>query len=137
VLNPVGNDIPGTAALDPTTIRLCGDAEVAPDCTMMKATTLDGTYVVDPKTGKVTFTPRDGFTGQASIPYIIKDAMGMVAASHLIITVEDTAETPVIEPVVNKTELPKTGGTRPDILLLLGILAMVGAGGLRILSRKT
>jgi LPXTG-motif cell wall-anchored protein len=137
VLNPVGNDIPGTAALDPTTIRLCGDAEVAPDCTMMKATTLDGTYVVDPKTGKVTFTPRAGFTGEATIPYIIKDAMGMVAASHLIITVEDTAETPVIEPVVNKTELPKTGGTRPDILLLLGILAMVGAGGLRILSRKT
>jgi CshA-type fibril repeat protein len=129
ILNPVGNDIPGAAALDPTTIRLCGEKEVAPECTLMEATTLDGTYVVDPKTGEVTFTPRDGFTGKATIPYVIKDAMGMVAASHLIITVEDTEVVPVV--AKEKVGLAKTGGTRPDLLLLLGILAMVGAGGLR------
>jgi hypothetical protein len=137
VLNPVVNDKPGSAALDPTTIRLCGDDEIAPECTMMEATTLDGTYVVDPTTGQVTFTPRDGFTGKATIPYVIKDGMEMVAASHLIITVEDTVEVAV--PVVKKTKvgLAKTGGTRPDLLLLLGILAMVGAGGLRVLGRKS
>jgi LPXTG-motif cell wall-anchored protein len=134
VLNPVGNDIPGTEALDPTTIRLCGEKEVAPECTMMKATTLDGTYVVDAKTGEVTFTPRDGFTGKATIPYVIKDARGMVAASHLIITVEDAEIVPAV--AKKKVELAKTGGTRPDLLLLLGILAMVGAGGLRVASRK-
>jgi CshA-type fibril repeat protein len=50
VLNPVSNDKPGTAALDPTTIRLCGTGEISPACTKMSVTTLDGLYVVDPTT---------------------------------------------------------------------------------------
>jgi LPXTG-motif cell wall-anchored protein len=58
----------------------------------------------------------------------------MMANANLIITVEDTAVVPVVKKT--KVGLAKTGGTRPDLLLLLGILAMVGAGGLRILSRK-
>jgi CshA-type fibril repeat protein len=134
ILDPVKNDKPGTTALDPTTIRLCGSGEISPACTQMSVTTLDGLYVVDPTTGQVTFTPRDGFTGQATIPYVIKDGMEMVAASHLIITVEDTA----IVPVVKKTKvgLAKTGGTRPDLLLLLGLVAIAGAGGLRVMSRR-
>jgi LPXTG-motif cell wall-anchored protein len=135
VLNPVSNDKPGSAALDPTTIRLCGDGEISPACTQMSVTTLDGLYVVEPTTGQVTFTPRAGFTGQATIPYIIKDSLGMMANANLIITVEDTAV--VVVPVVEKKPiLAKTGGTRPDLLLLLGILALVGAGGLRFASRK-
>ena len=144
VLNPVENDIPGATALDPKTVRLCGADEISPECTQMSVTTLDGTYVVDPETGKVTFTPRDGFTGKATIPYVIKDSLGMVAASHLIITVEDTAvvvpviapQTPVVTPVVHKKQLPKTGGTRPDLLVLLGLAAIAGAGGLRVASRR-
>jgi LPXTG-motif cell wall-anchored protein len=101
----------------------------------MSVTTLDGLYVVEPTTGQVTFTPRAGFTGQATIPYIIKDSLGMMANANLIITVEDTAV--VVVPVVEKKPiLAKTGGTRPDLLLLLGILALVGAGGLRFASRK-
>ena len=134
VLNPVANDKPGTAALDPTTIRLCGAGEISPACTQMSVTTLDGLYVVEPTTGQVTFTPRDGFTGQATIPYVIKDGLGMIANANLIITVEDTA----IVPVAKKTKvgLAKTGGARPDLLLLLGLVAIAGAGGLRVLSRK-
>jgi LPXTG-motif cell wall-anchored protein len=86
--------------------------------------------------GQVTFTPRAGFTGKATIPYIIKDSLGMMANANLIITVEDTAV--VVVPVVEKKPiLAKTGGTRPDLLLLLGILALVGAGGLRFASRKS
>lgn len=134
VLNPVSNDKPGTAALDPTTIRLCGVGEISPSCSQMSVTTLDGLYVVDPTTGQVTFTPRDGFTGQATIPYIIMDGLGMMANANLIITVEDTAVVPVAKKT--KVGLAKTGGHRPDLLLLLGILAMVGAGGLRVASRK-
>jgi CshA-type fibril repeat protein len=134
VLNPVSNDKPGTAALDPTTIRLCGTGEISPACTQMSVTTLDGLYVVDPTTGQVTFTPRDGFTGQATIPYIIKDGLGMMALSNLIITVEDTAVVPVAKKT--KVGLAKTGGTRPDLLLLLGLVAIAAAGGLRVLGRK-
>jgi CshA-type fibril repeat protein len=135
VLNPVSNDKPGTAALDPTTIRLCGTGEISPACTQMSVTTLDGLYVVEPTTGQVTFTPRDGFTGQATIPYIIMDGLGMMALSNLIITVEDTAVVPVAKKT--KVGLAKTGGHRPDLLLLLGILAMVGAGGLRVMGRRS
>ena len=133
VLNPVANDRPGTAALDPTTIRLCDATEVSPSCTKMEVTTLDGLYVVDPTSGQVTFTPRAGFIGQATIPYIIHDGMGMLANANLIITVEDTA---VVPKPKKKTGLANTGGARPDVLLLLGILAMVAAGGLRVASRK-
>jgi LPXTG-motif cell wall-anchored protein len=101
----------------------------------MSVTTLDGTYVIVADTGEVMFTPREGFTGKATLPYVIFDTLGIVANSNLIITVEDAA----IVPVAKKTKvgLAKTGGTRPDLLLLLGILAMVGAGGLRILSRRS
>jgi CshA-type fibril repeat protein len=134
VLNPVSNDKPGSVALDPTTIRLCGAGEISPACTKMSVTTIDGLYVVSPGTGMVTFTPRDGFIGQATIPYIIKDGAGMLANANLIITVEDSA---VAKKPKKKTGLANTGGQRPDVLLLLGILAMVGAGGLRILSRRS
>lgn len=134
VLNPVSNDKPGTAALDPTTIRLCGAGEISPACTQMSVMTLDGLYVVEPTTGQVTFTPRDGFTGQATIPYIIKDGLGMMANANLIITVEDTAVVPVAKKT--KVGLAKTGGARPDLLLLLGLVAIASAGGLRVLSRK-
>ena len=134
ILDPVKNDKPGTAALDPTSIRLCGADEISPSCTQMSVTTLDGLYVVEPTTGQVTFTPRDGFTGKATIPYIIKDGLGMMANANLIITVEDTAVVPTPK---KKTGLAKTGGARPDLLLLLGLVALAGAGGLRFASRKT
>jgi CshA-type fibril repeat protein len=134
VLNPVSNDTPGTAALDPTSIRLCGTGEISPACTQMSVTTLDGLYVVEPTTGQVTFTPREGFTGQATIPYVIKDGLGMMANANLIITVEDTAVVPVAKKT--KVGLAKAGGTRPDLLLLLGLVAIAAAGGLRVLGRK-
>jgi CshA-type fibril repeat protein len=133
VLNPVSNDKPGAVALDPTSIRLCGTDEISPDCTQMSVTTLDGLYVVDSTTGEVTFTPRAGFTGKATIPYIIMDSLGMMANANLIITVEDTAVVPVVK---KKPALAKTGGHRPDLLLLLGLVALIGAGGLRVASRK-
>ena len=136
VIVPVGNDKPGSSPLNPKTIRLCGANEISPSCTQTSVTTLDGTYVVDTKTGHVTFTPRAGFTGKATIPYVISDMNGKKANSNLVITVNDSADTPVVKPVVDKTELPKTGGTRPDLLLLLGILALMGAGGLRFAGRR-
>jgi LPXTG-motif cell wall-anchored protein len=91
---------------------------------------------VNTQTGHVTFTPREGFIGQATIPYVIHDSLSKIANANLIITVEDTVEVAV--PVAKKTKvgLAKTGGTRPDLLLLLGLVAIAGAGGLRVLGRK-
>jgi CshA-type fibril repeat protein len=135
IVNPVLNDTPGYAALNPLTIKLCGQGELAPTCSQMQVTTIDGTYVVDPDTGKVMFTPRDGFTGKATLPYVITDMLGMVANSNIIITVEDAAK---VVPVVHKkkTGLAQTGGHRPDLLALFALLAFAAAGGLRMASRR-
>jgi CshA-type fibril repeat protein len=69
----------GRPTLIPTSVRLCPISTVAktelwaagqadPACTLMKVTTVDGTYTVDPKTGKVTFVHRKGFSGTVTQP---------------------------------------------------------------------
>jgi CshA-type fibril repeat protein len=76
VFSPWLNDTPGTAPesftgtikLVPTSIRLCGVDQTAPNCTLTKLTTADGKYSVDIKTGKVTFAPRSGFSGLVTQP---------------------------------------------------------------------
>ena len=133
VIVPVDNDTPGGSSLNPRSIKLCGLNEISPECSKLKVTTLDGTYVVNEKTGEVTFTPRKGFTGKATIPYVIWDMEGKKANSNIIITVKDAAKT---KPKTKKPGLADTGGHRPDLLLLLGLVAIAGAGGLRVASRK-
>lgn len=76
VFSPWLNDLPGTAPegftgtikLVPSSIRLCGFDQTAPNCTLTKLTTADGKYTVDIKTGKVTFVPRTGFSGLVTQP---------------------------------------------------------------------
>ena len=76
VFSPWLNDAPGTAPegftgtikLVPSSIRLCGLGQIAPNCTLTKLTTADGKYTVDTKTGKVTFVPRSGFSGLVTQP---------------------------------------------------------------------
>ena len=133
VIVPVDNDTPGGSSLNPRSIKLCGLNEISPECSKLKVTTLDGTYVVNEKTGEVTFSPRKGFTGKATIPYVIWDMQGQKANSNIIITVKDAAKT---KPKTKKPGLADTGGHRPDLLLLLGLVAIAGAGGLRAAGRK-
>jgi hypothetical protein len=132
-LDPVANDLPGDAQMDPTTILLCGLDEIAPGCTKLDVTTADGHYVVDDSTGLVTFTPRIGFTGRATVPYIIFDVRGLRANSNLYVTVADSSVPPKHH---KKHHLAKTGGQRPDLLFLFGLLALLISVGLRIASRK-
>jgi CshA-type fibril repeat protein len=133
VIVPVDNDTPGGSSLNPRSIKLCGLDEISPECSQLKVTTLDGTYVVNEKTGEVTFSPRKGFTGKATIPYVIWDMQGQKANSNIIITVKEAAKT---KPTTKKPGLADTGGHRPDLLLLLGLIAIAGAGGLRFAGRR-
>jgi uncharacterized repeat protein (TIGR02059 family)/uncharacterized delta-60 repeat protein len=87
VLTPWTNDSAGTVPSDPavkvslvpTSIRLCpistvisadviSTAQSNPTCTLTKVTTVDGTYTVDTKTGKVTFVHKKGFVGTVTQP---------------------------------------------------------------------
>jgi CshA-type fibril repeat protein len=81
-LSPWTNDSPGVnpgtegkpdPQLVPTSIRLCRKTDAAPACTQESLTTVDGEYVVDTSTGKVTFTHVEGFEGTVAEPvtYII------------------------------------------------------------------
>ncbi|MSZ18366.1 MAG: hypothetical protein F2612_01720, partial [Actinobacteria bacterium] len=98
----------GTPALVPTSVRLCPMSTVVktrlwvagradPSCTLMKVTTADGTYTVDPKTGKVTFVHRKGFTGTVTqpVPY-------QIATNWKVPTGTLTARSMLIPTIVSK-----------------------------------
>ena len=130
VFSPWLNDFAGTAPdnfignikLVPSSIRLCGLGQLAPNCTLTKLTTADGKYSVDTKTGKVTFVPRTGFTGMVTQPvwYQIandwKGASGVgISTAQLITTIEAGA-------------LPTTGLDFSAVLLLGGLTCGAGVG---------
>ena len=103
----------GTPSLVPTSVRLCPMSTVVktrlwvtgradPSCTLMKVTTADGTYTVDPKTGKVTFVHRKGFTGTVTqpVPYQIatnwKVPTGMMTARSMLIPTIVSKRVPMV-----------------------------------------
>ena len=121
VLSPWSNDSAGTvtagqtgkAALVPTSVRLCPLSTVVtsdvlaagqsdPSCTLLKIKTADGTYTVDPKTGKVTFVHRKGFTGVVTqpVPYQIatdwKVPSGALTARSMLIPTIVSLRTPMV-----------------------------------------
>jgi uncharacterized repeat protein (TIGR01451 family) len=61
----LANDIPGSAALDPTTVTFIDGTEPDPST--------QGTFSVNPVTGVVTFTPVNGYFGTVTIDYQVCD----------------------------------------------------------------
>jgi CshA-type fibril repeat protein len=134
VFSPWLNDLPGTAPDDftgtiklvPSSIRLCGLGQVAPNCTLTKLTTADGKYTVDTKTGKVTFVPRSGFSGLVTQPvtYQIsndwKGPSGVGISSALLIA------------NIGAGTLPTTGFDFGVVFVMGGLTMGAGAGLWRI-----
>ncbi len=88
-----GNIDPASIDLDPETPGIQKEITVPGQ----------GTFEVDDE-GNVTFTPEDGFTGEASIPYTATDSDGNpLEPSEITVTVsplvDDEASTPVNTPV--------------------------------------
>ncbi|MGL5829890.1 MAG: Ig-like domain-containing protein, partial [Angustibacter sp.] len=122
--DPLANDTPGTGVpLDPTTVLLKDPVTG----TYGKTVTIpgEGTYTVDPVTGKITFTPEPGFTGTGTpITYQVKDQNGTPVTATITPTVigapkiaPDTGTTPqntniTVDPLVN--DAPGTGGAPLD-----------------------
>jgi len=126
-LSPLGNDTAGGTPLATQPIALCGAGEVAPSCTQTTVTTADGTFVLDPATNLVTFTPVTGFIGTATVPYSILDTYGLTAHAVISVTVSapaapqvslrspsTTPEEPVVTPV---STLPAPTAVVPTALL--------------------
>jgi gliding motility-associated-like protein len=82
-----------------------------------------GTVVVDPTTGKVTYTPDPNFSGKDTLTYKICDPLGKCDTAILVITVTPIYTPPVVppkpEPDVNQTFVgtPIKGdvGTNDDV----------------------
>jgi LPXTG-motif cell wall-anchored protein len=134
ILKPIANDSPGSYALKATSLRLCDDVDIAPNCSRLTVTNAQGTYVVDQNTGEVTFTPAKGFNGLASVPYVISDMKARFTTANLLITVSSVATPPASQE--NETALPKTGSSHTSALGAISILAFLMGTGLVSASKR-
>jgi CshA-type fibril repeat protein len=133
ILKPVFNDAAGSYALNATTLRLCDATDIAPNCSKLSITNAHGTYVVDPNTGYVTFTPANGFKGLASVPYVISDMNARFAHANLFITVSQDS-TQEITPA-NKAN--KTTKKNQETLAKTGTSGVYALGAIAILTGLT
>jgi LPXTG-motif cell wall-anchored protein len=115
IIDPVANDdagaipagISGTVNLVRSSLRLCGQGELAPSCTATTLTTVDGVYSVDTTTGFVTFTPRNGFVGVVTQPVTYQIANDWTGPTGVGIS------TAVITPTIDPLAPPRTTPTLP------------------------
>ncbi len=137
----ITNDVPGDgiAPLDPTTIRLCGSSETAPNCTRQSLTISgEGTYTINPS-GTVTFTPDPDFVGSSTPQrYVVADVLGQVTDATIQpnvvpppapITADDSetgpADTPMtIDPLVNDSAGTLPAGLSGDVNLVRSSLRL-------------
>ncbi|MBS9773514.1 MAG: hypothetical protein KGV45_00115, partial [Gammaproteobacteria bacterium] len=114
---PVTVDVLGNDAddkgIDPATVRLL-DKNDKP-VTELKVPN-EGTWTVDKTTGKVTFTPEDGFTGHPTpVQYIAKDKEGKPAELPAVIDIDYPKPEPTPEPQPkSELELIKTVTEQPN-----------------------
>ena len=82
VINPLGGDSTGTTITSINGVALTAGVTqiiIVPN----------GTLTID-ATGKITFTPTNGFTGTTAFPYVITDAYGQTTTAKQIIRIPST-----------------------------------------------
>lgn len=134
-IDPLTNDTaPSGAAWDTRSVILLLPAGVPGATLSADARTLtipgEGVYTVDPVTGKITFTPEDGFTGTATpIQYSVADVNGVRSIARVSITVTGAAANPIA------AGLAFTGSDtgRP---LTIGFASLLAGLGLVVVSRR-
>jgi CshA-type fibril repeat protein len=88
-VDPIGNDEATGGGFDESTLRLCPAGTQPPACDATSVVTPDGTWVVDPSTGAVTFTPAPGFKGPVELPYQVETNDGQLVDSVITIWITD------------------------------------------------
>lgn len=78
-ISVLDNDIMGSSPLDYSTLKLVSGTEP-------NASTV-GSFSVNTTTGKITFTPVNGFTGTATVDYYIADGNGLSSTATITVTV--------------------------------------------------
>lgn len=86
-------DLLDNDTLQPTTnlssVKLCLPTDTPPECNSNSITTADGSYVVDPATGAIAFTPVASFVGtpMTAVTYVITDNLNGKATGDYLPTV--------------------------------------------------
>ncbi len=103
-VNPVNDapdavdDIATTDFNTPVTVAvLANDSDPEGDpLSVVSASSPDGTVVINPD-NTITFTPYDGFEGQASVSYTIQDPDGLTDTAEVVICVNDDPRDGTVE----------------------------------------
>lgn len=126
-IDVLDNDTPGDASLDPTSVNLVSGTLPDPNT--------EGVFTVNPTTGLVTFTPAEGFSGDATVDYQVCDENSLCDIATITVSVaagpdaiNDIATTTLNTPVnidvldndlagdaaIDPTSVSFVSGTAPD-----------------------
>jgi len=117
-IDPLANDAAGSAvfALSAATVLLCGPSQTPPQCSQTSLNVAgEGTYTVDPQTGRVSFQPLPTFTGTATpVTYQVTDAANQTTSSTITPTVVAQGP-PAVAPATVTVNAGETGTLRPTV----------------------
>ncbi|WP_170222656.1 Ig-like domain-containing protein [Rarobacter faecitabidus] len=149
--DPIANLI--TPGSNPTlTVQFIDPATGNPTTDLSVTVPGEGVWSIDPATGKVTFTPEDGFTGKATIGYRVTDGNTLFDEANLTVTVtdskdesseddgddtEDTDDTDSGSGNNGDDQLPTTGADITAGLVGATGMLLLGAGLVIITRRRT
>jgi CshA-type fibril repeat protein len=101
----------GGSSLIASSIRL---VDKASSSLVTSSAASEGSWTVDPATGSIHFTPRNGFLGVASIPYVVTDQVGNTSRGTAFVVV--SAAPPVVppsSPAIVPARVPAANQTAP------------------------
>jgi hypothetical protein len=123
----------------PTSVRLCGASDVAPNCSATTITIAgQGTFTVDTTTGDIVFTPVSTFTGDATpVVYSVTDSLGQRRSSSVIISVQPDNSAPQQNGSGGGgSSLPTTGRNTSDHIGLILVIIAIGVILDRVARRR-
>jgi CshA-type fibril repeat protein len=100
----------GESSLIASSIRLVDQAS---RLLTTSSETSDGSWTVDSVTGSIHFTPRNGFVGIASIPYVVTDQVGNTSRGTATVVVSAAPPEQPPTPVTAPAGAPSTSQTAP------------------------
>lgn len=102
---------PASIVLDNGSLRLCGPQEAVPNCSATTVTTVDGSYVLDPATGNVVFTPLPSFSGTVTAPvqYQISNSFTRITTDNVTFASSSTT----VNQTVSAYLIPSIGAPSP------------------------
>jgi len=125
VIDVLGNDVDSENNINPATVQIVGIAGAGQPLVVAG----QGTWLVNPNTGAITFSPQPGFTGSPDpISYTVQDKTGLTSNPATV-----TVNYPQIPMIATNDVVTGTKG-QPVTVNVLGNDAAFGASSVQILG---